>query len=126
MFNRDLIPINSHPNNDRCRLITEVTMVSPRLSGMHITYVQFDKWDTDPGKHIADRNGGMCIGTRIYDDAVDVTPRSLDAVHDGAFMVGLESFEMSAERRCLGLTGLFDVGERSRTVNVRFAGSQEI
>lgn len=126
MLNSNLIPIHPQPNNNPRRLITEIRMMSPRLSSMNIAHMQLNERDTHAQQRIADSNGGMRVRAGVDDDPVDMTARGLDAVHNGAFVVGLEGVEGAAViRGDIGAVGL-DVGEGCAAVDVGFAGAQEV
>lgn len=93
MLHSNSIPKNPQPNNNPRRLITEETMMPPLLARMHIAYMQFHKRDPHPEQRIPDRHGGMREAARVDDDAVDVAASCVDAVDQGAFVVGLEGVE---------------------------------
>lgn len=64
--------------------------------------------------------------TRVDNDSVDVVAGCLDAVDEGAFVVGLEGVEGCAHGGGVGGTGGFDVGEGGVTVDVWFAGTEKV
>lgn len=68
----------------------------------------------------------MRVGTGVDDDAVDVAAGGLDAVHDCAFVVGLEGIEGAAVFDGDGAAVVFDVGQGGVPVDVRFAGAEEV
>lgn len=126
MLNRNLIPINPQSHNNPRRLITKIRVMAPRLSRMNIAHMQLDKGDSHTEQGIPDRHRGMRVGTGVDDDAVDVAAGGLDAVHDCAFVVGLEGIEGAAVFDGDGAAVVFDVGQGGVPVDVRFAGAEEV
>lgn len=68
----------------------------------------------------------MCEPPRVDDDPVEAPAAGLDAVDDGALMVGLEGFEGGAEGGGVGFGGGFDFGERGASVDVWLASAEEV
>ena len=73
--------------------------MSELLSRMHITDMAFHKRDTHPDQRISLSHRSMCECARVDDDPVDVSLAialgakaggCVNAVDDGAFVVGLE------------------------------------
>lgn len=94
---------------------------------MHITHMQLDKWNPHAQQRIPDRDRRMREGARVDDDAVDlVAGRGVDAVDEGAFVVGLEGLEGGVEGGGVGGAGRLDVGEGGGAVDVWFAGAEEV
>lgn len=99
----------------------------PALPRMHITHMQLDKWNPHAQQRIPDRDRRMREGARVDDDAVDlVAGRGVDAVDEGAFVVGLEGLEGGVEGGGVGGAGRLDVGEGGGAVDVWFAGAEEV
>lgn len=126
MLHRHLIPKHPQPNNHARRLVAKITMMPPRLARMHIAHMQLDERDLDAQQRIADRHRGVRERPRVDHNAVDGSARRVDAVDDGAFVVGLEGVQRGAERGGLRLCGGFDVGEGRAAVDVWLAGAEEV
>lgn len=113
------IPINTQPGNYGSCLVTEEALVPKVFPCMHVAYVKLDKWNIDPEQGIADGNAGVGESSRIDDDGIDAlswltgdrrcnqlaeATCFLDAIDDGAFMIGLKSLQLNSKscglRRC--------------------------
>ena len=88
--------------------------------------MQLDKGDINREERIPD--GDRCVreGARVDDDGVGVIAGGLDAVDDGAFVVGLEGGEGGAEGGGVGFAAAFDIGEGGGAVGGGFAGAEEV
>lgn len=126
MLHSNLIPINPQTDNNPRGLITKIRVMAPRLPRMHIGHMQLDKGNAHTQQRIANRHRGMCVRARVDDDTVDTAAGGLDAVDDGAFVVGLEGVEGAAVGGRDGAGVGYDVGEGGVAVDVWFAGAEEV
>ena len=97
-FHRSLIPKHTQSRDNPHSLIAEVAVVSPALPSMNIRHMQLDKRNTCSKQRIPDRNRSMGESARVDDYAVDMGPRFVDPIDNGAFVVRLECFKSCAER----------------------------
>lgn len=81
------------------------------LPRMDIAHVDLDERDLHGQQRIAQRDRVVRQAAGVDDDGVDVVVAGgMDAVDEGALVVGLEGVEGGAEGGCEGLEGGFEGG----------------
>jgi hypothetical protein len=87
-------------------------MVPELLPGVHVRDVDFHSGHLHRRDGVPNGHRRVGVGAGVEHDADCLAPRSVDRVHEGAFMVGLETLHVEAVSRAGVLGELFDVGER--------------
>lgn len=93
---------------------------------MNITDMHLDERYSDPGNGIPQRHTRMGEATGVNDDCIDVTAGFVDAIDDGAFVVGLEVGKCHVEGARLLLRRGDYVREGGGAVDGGFAGTEEV
>ena len=86
-----MIPKRAHTHNYRLRLVAKIAMMPKHLPLVRITDMTLDKRNIHTGERISNPNARMCVRAWIDHDSVDVAPRLVNTVDDGAFVVRLEA-----------------------------------
>lgn len=85
------VAIHSQTGDNRLGLVTQIAVMAKRFPCMHVADVQLDEWYIHAQQCVSDGHRGVRIGSRIDDDAMHTARTGfMDAVDDGAFVVGLE------------------------------------
>ena len=102
-------------------------MVAELFAGLHIAEMHLDGGQFHGCNRIADRHGGVRVGGRIYDDAVDpLLQRGADPVNDRAFVIGLEVDQLASEFLRQRPETRHDRRQRVISINPRLPDAQEL
>ncbi len=102
--------------------VTEITVVPKFLSRKGIAQVDFDKRNLNRQKGISQRNAGMREAARVQDDKFDAIDLGLlHAIDEFMLGVALKALQFVSKRPGNLNTGLFDIGQRRRAIDVGFA-----
>lgn len=96
------------------------------LSRVNITNVHLKERNRHSREGIAQRHARVREPAGVDDDELGGLARFVDAVDNGAFMVGLEVVHCEAEALALGFGCGDDVGERCAAVNGGLARAEEV
>ena len=102
-------------------------MLSERLAGVDVGQVHFHERQIHRHQGIAQGDAGVGVGTRVDDDGVHCLDRRLlDAVHQGAFVVGLEAGQAVTKDHRLAGQRRLDGGEALVAVNPRLPVAEQV
>ena len=87
--------------------------------------MNFHEGNVHAEQRIASRRTHAGDGACIDDNGIYASPCWFDAVHDVAFVVGLERFEVCAVGACKRLGRRFDLRKRSLAINLLLLGAEE-
>ena len=101
--------------------------MAERFAAVDIGNMHFDKRYGHTGQRIADGDTGVRISTRIDDDCIYAfIAGGMDAVYQPAFAVTLKTLHRDTAPRRRFNQAAFYIGQRVRTINLRFARTEQI
>lgn len=102
-------------------------VVAESLARMDIRDMHFNIGNADRFQRIGDGDAGVAVSSGIDNDKADpLIVRTLNPIHQFAFMVALESFELQPRDPCSGFHFLVDVGQRRLAVDIGFARAKQV
>jgi hypothetical protein len=92
------IPMYAKAHDDGSRLVAQVAVVPVRLPCVCVADVKLNEGNVDADECIADGNAGVREARWVDDDDINVSPRFVKTINNGAFMIRLEHVKICPER----------------------------
>lgn len=124
---REAITEWAETGDDTNRKITEIALLSERLTRMRVGKVHFDERQCNRCQYVAQRHRSMCERGRVDQDEVDAALACrLHPLDQRVLGVGLETLELVSRVRGAALEVSVNLGQGRVTVELRLALPEQI
>lgn len=123
----EFIPVCAETKQAAACDITEIALVPKILPGKRIAQVNFDERDLNGQQGIPQGHACMREGARVQDNEFDlIVGGLLDTVNEFVFGIALKAVELASKLPGKINAALLNVGKGGYTVDIGFAGSEQI